>query len=195
MLLSSSTTLTSAQQSTGARQSAPQLGGSYASLDARRQRLINDWVMRFNAVTKRKMQPDFFYDTYVKLSTKTTFDAITYALERTTLTDSSGQRIGDALDLIERIESTHGEIAGASGDRQFRMYVMLTENAIDTLGRSKEFKRAPTTASITRVIPSTTDSRAALRRSRFLSRWINDVLTSMSTIARRAFRSVSSTAI
>ena len=57
------------------------------------------------------------------LSSKTTFDAITYALERTTLTDASGQRFGDALDLIEHLESIRGQIDNASGDHQFRMYV------------------------------------------------------------------------
>ena len=34
-----------------------------------------------------------------------------------------------------------GRIAGASGDRQFRIYVRLKPSAIDTLDRSREFKR------------------------------------------------------
>ncbi len=131
----------SAQPPERTQQPDAQLGGNYASLDARRQRLINDWVMRVNAVTKRSVEPTAFYNSDVKLSAKTTFDAITYALERTTLTDASGQRMGDALDLIENVESFRGEITGAPGDRQFRMYVRLTEKALDTLERSKEFKR------------------------------------------------------
>jgi hypothetical protein len=137
---------TSAQQSAGAQHPATQLGGKYASLDARRQRLINDWVMRFNAVTKRSVEPAAFYDSDVKLSAKTTFDAITYALDRTALTDASGQSVGDALDLIENVESSRGEITGAPGDHQFRMYVRLTEKALDTLERSREFKRGADTS-------------------------------------------------
>jgi hypothetical protein len=122
-------------------QETPQLGGSYSSLDARRQKLVADWVTRFNAATKQNVEAAAFYDGHVKLSTKTTFDAITYALERTTLTDDSGQPLGDALDLVEHVESTRGELTGASGDRQFRMYAVLTPTALDTLGRSKEFER------------------------------------------------------
>jgi hypothetical protein len=123
------------------QQTSPQLGGSYSSLDARRQKLVADWVTRFNAATKQNVEAGVFYDTYVKLSTKTTFDAITFALERTTLTDASGQPLGDALDLVEQVESTRGELTGSSGDRQFRMYAVLTPTALDRLGRSKEFKR------------------------------------------------------
>ncbi len=130
------TTVTSAQQASA------QLGGSYSSLDARRQKLVGDWVTRFNATTKQNVDPAAFYDGYVKLSTKTTFDAITFALERTTLTDASGQPLGDALDLVAQVESTRGELTGASGDRQFRMYAVLTPTALDTLGRSKEFERS-----------------------------------------------------
>ena len=44
---------------------------------------------------------------------------------RTSLTDESGQPLGDALDLIERVESARGRIAGAAGDQQFRLYVQL----------------------------------------------------------------------
>ena len=64
-------------------QSAPQpFGGDYASLDARRQQLIADWVGRFNDVTGQKVEPGPFYDSFVRLSTRTTFDAVTNALIR-----------------------------------------------------------------------------------------------------------------
>ena len=134
-------TVRAAQQPATNQETAVRLGGSYAELDARRQRLVADWVARFNAATKQRMEPGPFYDEYIKLSAKTTFDAITFALERTSLTDASEQRLGDALDLLERVESTKGQVTGASGDRQFRMYVLLTEGALDKLERSKEFRR------------------------------------------------------
>src|SRR5262245_14438765 len=59
----------------------------------------------------------------------------------TPLTDRSGASLGDALALVERVETVRGEVAGARGDRQFRMYVRLTPGAIDTLSRSQQFKR------------------------------------------------------
>ena len=86
-------------------------------------------------------QPEPFYDTKVKLSAKTTFDAATNALMTTPLTDKSGAKYGDALDLVERLESVRGEILGTSGDRQFRMFVRLVPDAIDRLDRSQQFER------------------------------------------------------
>jgi hypothetical protein len=122
-------------------QSSAQLGGDYASLGARRQRLVDDWVKRFNAATRQKLEPGPFYDNHIKLSTKTTFDAITNALERTSLTDASGRQLGDALDLVESVQSTRGQVIGASGDHQFRMYGVLKEGTLDKLDRSVQFER------------------------------------------------------
>ena len=78
----------------------------------------------------------------IKLSTKTTFDAITNALVTTPLTDESGQQFGDTLDVIERVELVRGQVIGQSGDQQFRMYVQLKEDALSMLDRSREFRRA-----------------------------------------------------
>ena len=133
--------ITSAQQATGAQPAPAQFGGSYSALDARRRQLVDDFVVRFAAATNTKPAPGLFYDEQVVLSSKTTFDAITYALQRTTLTDASGQRLGDALEIIEHVESIHGQIDNASGDHQFRMYVVLKAGTLDLLNRSREFKR------------------------------------------------------
>ena len=119
----------------------PRFGGSYSSLDTRRQRFVDDWVARFNQVTGQKFEPAAFYDNVIKLSTKTTFEAITHALMRTTLTDASGNSLGDALALVERVDSVRGKLLGAAGDRQFRMYVRLEEDALDKLARSQQFHR------------------------------------------------------
>ena len=124
-----------------AQEPAPRFGGAYSGLDARRQHYIADWVARFAKTTGQAVEPGPFYDEVMAQSTKTTFDAITHALLTTKLTDSSGRSLGDALSLIERVESVSGERPGASGDRQFRMYVRLIPGALDTLRRSKEFKR------------------------------------------------------
>ena len=90
--------VTLAQQAAAGQPAPVQFGGSYSGLDGRRKELVDDWVSRFARATNQKPDPGPFYDEQMALSSKTTFDAITYALERTTLTDASGQRISDAVD-------------------------------------------------------------------------------------------------
>jgi hypothetical protein len=124
-----------------AQEPPPAFGGAYSLLDQRRQQLVNDWVARFVTVTGQRVDAPAFYDDVVGLSTKTTFDAVTHALITTPLTDASGQKFGDGLALIERIDTVRGEVSAASSDRQFRMYVRLTSDARTMLERSREFKR------------------------------------------------------
>ena len=124
-----------------ARQPPQRFGGAYSDLDARRQQLVVDWVARFARVTGQSVDARSFYDDVLRLSTKTTFDAVTHALLTTPLTDAAGQKFGDGLSLIERVDTVKGEVSGTSGDRQFRMYVRLTPNARETLNRSREFRR------------------------------------------------------
>jgi hypothetical protein len=57
------------------------------------------------------------------------------------LTDRANASLGDALSLVEQIEFVRGEVIGASGDHQFRMYVRLTPTARETLTRVQQFKR------------------------------------------------------
>lgn len=118
-----------------------QFGGNYAALHPEQQRLMVDWVARFNEVTTQDVEPGPFYDDLVRLSTKTTFDAVTHALLTTTLSDDSGASLGTALDLVAKMETVKGKLKGASGDQQFRMYAILRDDAIDTLEKSVEFKR------------------------------------------------------
>jgi hypothetical protein len=118
-----------------------QFGSAYSELDPQRQKLVDDWVTRLNEVSGLKEEPGPFYDNNVKLSTKTTFDAVTHALMTTALTGPSGESLGNALDVIEHVESVSGRVPGASGDLQFRIYVRLKEGAIDVLKRSREFRR------------------------------------------------------
>jgi hypothetical protein len=128
-------------QAAPARQQPPRFGGAYSGLEPRRQTLIDNWVERFSETTGQKMEPGPFYDEILSLSTKTTFDAVTHALLTTKLTDRSASSLGDALALVERVDSVRGEVAGAPGDRQFRIYVRLVSGALETLGRSQQFKR------------------------------------------------------
>ena len=130
---------------TGVAQQQPlQFGGAYAGLGDRRQRLVDDWLARLENTTGQKLEPAPFYDEILAVSSKTTFDAVTHALMTTPLTDAAGAKLAglqDALALIERVESISGQVPGASGDHQFRIYVRLIPDALDTLARSQEFKR------------------------------------------------------
>src|SRR4029077_2504694 len=94
-----------------AQQPPQRFGGGYAELDARRQLLVADWVKRFVKVTGQNMEAGSFYDEMLSLSTKTTYDAVTHALVTTPLTDASGQKFGDGLAIIERVDTVKGEIS------------------------------------------------------------------------------------
>ena len=124
-----------------AQQPPQRFGGAYSELDERRQQLVADWVARFIKVTGQTLDARSFYDDILSLSTKTTFDAVTHALMTTPLTDASGQKFGDGLALIERVDTVKGEVPGTAGDRQFRIYVRLTPNAREMMDRSREFRR------------------------------------------------------
>ena len=124
-----------------AQQPDVRFGGAYSGLDVRRQKLVDNWVARFSKVTGKPIQAGPFYDDVLTLSTKTTFDAVTHALMTTALTDRSGASLGDALTLVDRVDSIRGEVAGAASDRQFRIYVRLVPDAVDILERSQQFRR------------------------------------------------------
>src|SRR5262245_48079517 len=113
----------------------------YAALDGRRQKLIDEWGVRFTQATGQKLAVASFYDDIVSLSAKTTFEAVTHALMMSRLTDPSGAPLGDALALVERVEAVKGEVAGVPGDQQFRMYVRLRPDALGTLEQSTECSR------------------------------------------------------
>lgn len=133
--------LASRQPAPGEQAPARRFGGAYAELEPQRQLLVDDWVARFVATTGQQVEAAAFYDDVLRLSSKTTFDAVTHALMTTPLTDRSGASLGGALDLVEHVEAVNGEINGAAGDHQFRMYVRLRPDAIATLTQSQQFRR------------------------------------------------------
>ena len=49
--------------------------------------------------------------------------------------------MGDALDLVQSIETINGKIPKARGDLQFRVYVILRPDALQTLRDSTQFFR------------------------------------------------------
>ncbi len=116
-------------------------GGSYASLGPEQKRLVDDWFRRFSAVVKKRVEPGDGYDK-MPLSGKTTFNAVTHALVMTRLTDDADESLAQsAIDLVEKVDGVAGQIHGARGDEQFRLYVQMKPGAVALLNRSKEFRR------------------------------------------------------
>lgn len=123
-----------------ATSSRAQTGGAYEHLTEDQKRLVERWAREYEKITGQRVQVAAAYDR-LSLSTRSTFDAVTNALVRTTLTDEKGNSLGRALDLVEMIESLAGHVPGARGDHQFRVYVLLKPDALTKLYASREFRR------------------------------------------------------
>ena len=113
----------------------------YVELDADRQRIFDAYARALNVKLGENLSPEDRFRA-LSLSEQTTFDAITHALLRSTLTDENRQPLGRALDLVAGLDRIAGEQGGRSGDQQFRIYVTLQPNAGDMLDRSREFVRS-----------------------------------------------------
>ena len=115
-----------------------ELGKSYAALRPEQKRLIDDFIRNYNSTTGSNLVPEQAYDN-ARLSTRTTFDAVTHALLNAKMTDAQGKSLGRAIDLVEAVDQVMGEESGVGGDLQFRLYVYLKPDALDVLSRSQEF--------------------------------------------------------
>ena len=119
--------------------SGPVFQGTYAQLKPQQKRLIDEWYAEYNKMMHEDLPPSDYDE--LSLSTRTTFEAVTHALMTTHLTGKSGQPMGDALDLVQSIETINGKIAKARGDLQFRVYVILRPEALQTLRDTTQFFR------------------------------------------------------
>ena len=124
-----------AAQGTGLR-----VGGSFDDLAPEQQELVRRWHEEYAKITGNRVEPKTGYDS-LKLSIRTTFEADTHALLRTKLTDAEGRSLGNALSLVKLVESVHGEIPQTRGDEQFRVYVLLRDDALEKLNRRTQFRR------------------------------------------------------
>ena len=126
---------------TGKRSDAhPVFGGTYDRLRPEQRRLVDDWFVRYKKRIQKNIAPEDGYNA-VPISIRTTFEAVTHALQTTPLTDKQGARLGNALDLVDVLETARGKVPHARGDLQFRIYVVLKPNALATLKFSREFAR------------------------------------------------------
>jgi hypothetical protein len=116
-------------------------GGSYGALAPEQRRLVDDWVDRYSKATGQQAAAGALYDD-LAVSTRTTFNAVTHALNQTKLTDQDQQPMNlTALDLILKVDAVAGRVSDAGGDKQFRLYVQLRPDAKAILERSREFSR------------------------------------------------------
>jgi len=115
------------------------LHGTYEELSPVQKKLIDEWYAEYNQMTHDNSQPTEYNQ--FSLSTRTTFEAVTHALMTTELTGKSGKSMGNALDLLQSIESINGKVPRARGDLQFRIYVVLKSDALEKLKASSEFFR------------------------------------------------------
>jgi len=106
-------------------------GQPYATLLPEQRSLLDNFVRTYNQTMGSTLDPEQAYNG-ARVSVRTTFDAVTHALLSTKLTNEKGQSLGRAIDLVDALDQVLGEEAGAGGDRQFRMYVYLKPNAIDS---------------------------------------------------------------
>ena len=126
-----------AQNTQGA---ASDFGGGYDSLQSEQRALVDDWMKRFSATIHKQVDARQAYNN-LSLSTRTTFNAVTHALISTQLTGESGQKLGSAIQIVDKLDTVRGEVLGARGDEQFRIYVQLKPGALDLLDQSQEFRR------------------------------------------------------
>jgi len=122
-----------------AKSTNPVFPGTYEQLKPPQKKLIDDWYAEYDKLMHEN-DPPTDYD-QLSLSTRTTFEAVTHALMTTKLTGKSGESMGDALGLVQSIETIHGKVPKARGDLQFRVYVILHADALQKLKDSTEFFR------------------------------------------------------
>jgi hypothetical protein len=118
----------------------PKFGGTYSTLKPAQRRLVDELYRQYNELTKNNLNPAEDYNE-LSLSVRTTFEAVTHALMTSKLTDQNGRSLGTALDLVSYLETVHGKLPASASDLQFRIYVALKPNAMQTLENSREFKR------------------------------------------------------
>ena len=86
-------------------------GGTFKTLQSPQQRLMVEWVRRFNSTANQNVDAEKAYDA-ARLSMRTTFDAVTHALMNTKLTSKDGRSLGTALDLIDILDDIAGRAGG-----------------------------------------------------------------------------------
>jgi hypothetical protein len=114
---------------------------AYGKLKARQRALFDQWAAERNRSQGTSLHPAALYAALTP-SQRTTYEAVTHALSQSRLTGDNGQPPRqNALELVAALTEVAGETRGASGDKQFRLYVTLAPGAQELLAHSLEFFR------------------------------------------------------
>jgi hypothetical protein len=112
----------------------------FGSLALDQQHLYEPYARRDAEARGRTMTAGEHFDSQ-PISARTTYDSVTHALLNSKLTDANGEDLGTAFDLLTSIDRVAGQYHGRMGDEQFRLFVELEPDAVEILGRSREFFR------------------------------------------------------
>ncbi len=146
---------------TFAEDTAAGFSGHYASLRPEQKALVDDWMQRLSTTIGKPVHSPEAYDN-LPVSIRTTFNAVTHALISSRLTDSAGHDLGSAIQIVAKVDTVNGEIPGARGDEQFRIYVQLRSDALDMLDKSQQFIRKDDNAVYHRGYPTCYRSKPAV---------------------------------
>jgi hypothetical protein len=113
------------------------MGLAYSDLDEAQRKLFQTYADKYNKDHKTDLSAEQVYGTLDE-SQQSTYEANTYALEHTQLTDKKGNSLGNALSLVQSVDQIVGENIG--GDHHERLYVTLTADATQILDKSTQFK-------------------------------------------------------
>lgn len=76
----------------------------------------------------------------LELSERTTVADVTHALRYVTLSDSEGNDLGTALQLLKELFDIHGQKKSEPSEQQFQVFVRLVPGALEKLKRAIEFE-------------------------------------------------------
>ena len=112
----------------------------YPKLTATQKKLFDAYAQQYTQETGLQLTPGEYW-TSRSILERTTFTAVTNALENTGLTDEQGHSLGTALDRVVKVERIAGQYYGRGGDEQFRVYFEAHPDTQDILEKSQEFFR------------------------------------------------------
>ena len=117
-----------------------QTGLDWSDLSMEQRRVFQSYADQYNKDNKSSMSAEEIYGTLDE-SQMSTYESITYALEHTQLYDRQGSSLGTALQQIQGVIGIAGEIAGRSGDKQFRIYADLKAGTIEAFASTPGFEK------------------------------------------------------
>jgi hypothetical protein len=113
----------------------------FEDLAPEQQAILERFLARCGvAADRRSLAASVFGQFHTSL--RATFVGITQAMMNTALTDKrDGQRLGDALGLIQELIDIRGENGSLPSDNQFQLVVRLAPGALEKLDRAASFAK------------------------------------------------------